>query len=291
MTRKRDYVLEIRDRRSRLGGTRRLFERLSKVLTELDRAEAVSDELMRHFPVAMIACLETYTRTIVQELVDSGPPFSDRIEAFGGLKIEIETMKAIHGRRITLGELLGHLTPVSSLADVQRAIGPLINADVIDIVKSGGGDVRALIEGVTTTFRLRHVYAHEFQAADTVDRPLIIGSVRAAAAFLSELDKGILAIAFSQTAMNEHSAQRFDEVDKELTLLLRELNADVGEKQASRLAKAQKAWRIVRDQTAAVMADLEAEGGSMSTMVYNRFAAAMTRNRLQELQDLQQFRW
>ncbi len=118
MTRKRDYIREIRDYRLRRGDRSRLFERLSKLLAELDRAGGISDELMRYFPVAIVACLETYTRITVQELVDAGPPFSDRVEGFGDRQVKLfEIMKEIHGRRITFGELLARLTPVRELSD------------------------------------------------------------------------------------------------------------------------------------------------------------------------------
>ncbi|HYU24778.1 MAG TPA: hypothetical protein VEO74_06215 [Thermoanaerobaculia bacterium] len=73
---------------------------------------------MRYFPVAIVACLETYTRITVQELVDAGPPFSDRVEGFGDRQVKLfEIMKEIHGRRITFGELLARLTPVRELSD------------------------------------------------------------------------------------------------------------------------------------------------------------------------------
>src|SRR5438046_9178307 len=105
MTRKRDYISDIRDYRSRRGDTRRLFERLRELLAKLNRTGEVSDELMPYFPVAIVACLETYTRSTVQELVDAGPPFSDRVEDVGNRQINLfEMMKEIQGRRITFVE-------------------------------------------------------------------------------------------------------------------------------------------------------------------------------------------
>jgi uncharacterized protein YecT (DUF1311 family) len=315
MAAKRDYVAEIQDRRMRVGTPNNIalmFARQGTLLGELDKADDLSDELIRYFPIAMVACLETYTRAMVQELVDAGPPFSERIDAFENVRLEMSTMTAIHGRRITLGELIAHVLPVNSLEDIKRSIGTLLGADLIEVVKNARDrwkisvereadepivqDIGAIIRGVEWTFRLRHMYAHEFPASGSINRDLIDESVRAAATFLTAADEGIRNIRFpdaplTQSAMNSYSAQLLERADEDLKDIVANFSANLHDEHAALLAEAQSAWEVVRDRTARLMADMEAEGGSMWPLVYNRFAEAITEHRRDEMLQLINLSW
>lgn len=315
MTAKRDYVSEIQDRRLRVGTPNHvalMFNRQAALLRELDKADQLSDELMRYFPVAMVACVETFTRSMVQELVDAGPPFADRIDGFENVKLEMQTMKAIHGRRITLGELIAHVVSVNNLEDVKRVLGTVLDLDLIELVKNARDrwkirvdhepdepmvrDIGQIVRGVEWTFRLRHMYAHEFPANSSINRDLIAESVRASATFLTAADEGIRNLRFpdapmTQAEMNAYTAQALESADRDLREAVADFSANLSEEHAALLAEAQSAWNVVRDRTARLMADMEAEGGSMWPMVYNRFAETITEHRRDEMFRLIELSW
>lgn len=315
MSGKRDYVSEIHDRRLRVGTPNHvilMFDRMTTLLRELEKSEHVSDELMRYFPVAMVAFIETYARSIVQELVDGGGAYADRIDRLENVKLEMAIMKAIHGRRITLGELIAHVLPMNNLDDIKRAIGTLLGCDLIDLVKAARDRWRIRVEdektastidefgpivrGVEWTFRLRHMYAHEFPANTSINRELIVDSVRAAAEFVTAMDDGIRDLRYpdaplSQAEMNTYTADQMTKMDRELREVIADFSANLDDANAAILAEAQTAWEVVRDRTARLMADMEAEGGSMWPMVYNRFAERITRHRLDEVFALIELSW
>jgi len=302
MAGKRNYVAEIQDRRIRVATPNQillLFARLESLVRELDNAAALSDELVRYFPVGMVACIETYTRLMIQDLVDWGEPFSDRIDKFENVRLEMATMKAIHGRRITLGELIAHLLPVSNLDDVKRALGILLDSDVIELVKESLAKSPAdcehrsigigeLIQGVEWSFRLRHMYAHEFPAASSINRELIDESVRFAALFLRRMDEAIRAQRFPDRGstpdeLERYSAEELKARTDDLDEWVATINANLDDEDAGRLNVAQSAWRVVRDNTAQLMADFEARGLPNWRTVYNLAAIELTEHRAEEI--------
>jgi uncharacterized protein YecT (DUF1311 family) len=312
---KRDYISEIHDRRLRVGSPNNvilMFDRQAGLLRELDKSGDISDELMRYFPIAMVACIETYTRSMVQDLVDAGAPFAERLDAFENIKLDMSTMKAIHGQRITLGELIAHVLPVNNLDDVKRVIGALLGVDLIELVKNARdrwksrgdaeaddpivGDIGKVIRGVEWTFRLRHMYAHEFPAANSINRELIDDSVRACAMFLTAADEGIRNLRFpdaprTQAEMNSYTAAAFQSADRDLGEMVADFCANLSDKHRALLVEAQSQWMVVRDRTAHLMADMEAQGGSMWPMVYNRYAEAATSRRRDEILSLIRLGW
>lgn len=77
-------------------------------------------------PVGVAAQVETVVRDTIRQLVDAGPPFVDRVGALE-LRVRpgIEAMKALHGRKISLGEWVSHLVRVSSVEHVQDHLATL----------------------------------------------------------------------------------------------------------------------------------------------------------------------
>lgn len=78
-------------------------------------------------PVGVVAQVETVVRDTIRHLVDAGPPFVDRVADLD-LRVRpgIEAMKALHGRKISLGEWVSHLVRVSSIAHVQDHLATLL---------------------------------------------------------------------------------------------------------------------------------------------------------------------
>ena len=90
-------------------------------------------------PVGIAAAVESYVRDTIRELVDSGSPFVDRVDKLDlRTKPGIEAMKALHGRRISLGEWVSSLVRVSSVAHLDSHLSALFETT----------SLRALLEGI-----------------------------------------------------------------------------------------------------------------------------------------------
>ena len=112
MSRTRDIIQEIADvrQRRRFGSAMselpmRLFA-LEHAFKKHDKSQG---ELTRYFPVALIACVEGYFRMAIKDLVDVGDPYLSNAERpASALKLDFSILRAVHGKAITVGELVAH---------------------------------------------------------------------------------------------------------------------------------------------------------------------------------------
>ena len=176
---KRDPIAEILEKRSRLRKkTRRwiLFYEQVKPLHDAiellgkDSDSAASIALSRYTPVALVAALESYVRTIIKELVNHGRPFKQNAQGLTEIRLDLPTVLRIQGARISMGEFLSHLLPLSSMDDINRHLSTLIGTDFYvgakKVVFLDDGetleqtDPKAWAE-LAEVFRLRHIVCHE----------------------------------------------------------------------------------------------------------------------------------
>lgn len=180
---KRDLVGEIFRKR---GTSLRRGTRLSKAQRRLDTIVAAFDyleqqrhspdrqELLRYIPIALIACIEGYFRLAIQELVDSGSPYCERITELSDTVLSKEHVVAIHLRRVSLGEIISHTVKISQFGDITKAMSSLFGCDFLAALKRA--QFSASEDGTPVTFdrfapkafaslrdifTLRHIYCHQ----------------------------------------------------------------------------------------------------------------------------------
>jgi hypothetical protein len=130
MSRTRDIIQEIADvrQRRRFGSAMaelpmRLFA-LEQAFKAHDKIEA---ELIRYFPVALIACVEGYFRMVIKDLIDAGEPYLTNAEKpASSLKLDFSLLRAVHGRTITVGELVAHSVRLSRLEHIETVLSGLL---------------------------------------------------------------------------------------------------------------------------------------------------------------------
>ena len=74
----RKIIEQIVSVRSRLRFERReaeLFARLSAIESSYERMDPAIPALLRYYPTALVACVESYFRLAIKELIDSGEPY------------------------------------------------------------------------------------------------------------------------------------------------------------------------------------------------------------------------
>ncbi|HUO36244.1 MAG TPA: hypothetical protein VMU43_14745 [Candidatus Acidoferrum sp.] len=187
MDARRDYIAEIEEIRDRTGPpdwdngiTKLLF-----LCVQSAKLETESEEV-GYFPVATIAAIESYFRWEIRRLIDSGDA-----RFINGLTIEELPLKlshslliAVHGRRISLGELIGHSARLNNLDEINKTMSQLLGTDFLVLVKDArdpelrreqGQNAPTIItsandtfESVKRTFELRHIICHEAHLAGPV---------------------------------------------------------------------------------------------------------------------------
>ena len=105
----RKIIEQIVSVRSRLRFERReaeLFARLSAIESSYERVDPAVPELLRYYPTALVACLESYFRLAIKELIDSGEPYlgnSRQLLRREGYDFDI--LMGLHGETITIEPL------------------------------------------------------------------------------------------------------------------------------------------------------------------------------------------
>ena len=180
MARKRDYIQEILEKRSRTfrRTTRheQFHKRYSLVMDSFEflRSEKQIDrdirvELLKYISIGSVACIEGYFRASIRDLIDYGSPFIDNVKELENIKLDIETIIGLNREKISVGEFISHLPSVSNLEDINRTMSKIIGEDFLNLVKKIEYDefeplediAKLLTEDIQSVFRSRHIYCHE----------------------------------------------------------------------------------------------------------------------------------
>ncbi len=183
---KRNLVKEIINKRERTTSQHRLDAFVSrqasiddsyKMLLDLESDDSIScdKELSRHYPVALVALVEGYFRSVIADLVNHGSPYVERATSLTNVKLNIETAAAIQNQQVTLGEYVAHFLSISNLEDINSSMSCLLGIDFLDHLISSEFNIfedessltlredRAeFISAVKDMFNTRHMLCHEF---------------------------------------------------------------------------------------------------------------------------------
>ena len=118
----RTIIEHILSAKSRFRFERReaeLFERLSAIESSYNQVAPDASELLRYYPTALVACVESYFRLAIRELIDSGDPYlgnSRQLLRKDGYDFDI--LMGLHGKTITIGEVISQQLSITSLGHV-----------------------------------------------------------------------------------------------------------------------------------------------------------------------------
>lgn len=193
---RRDYVAEILEKRGRQAATWQrwdaLLQRLAAVASmpnHLSRLSLLADtrvleELSRHIPIGLVACMEGYFRMAFANLIDYGSPFRENAGRLPNVTFSLDTALAIQRESVSIGEFVSHLLPLSSLDDLNKTLSILLGEDyLVEWKRTRLAQPRQLtlfpeldldtdarvLNAVTESFRLRHIFCHELAPEVTLD--------------------------------------------------------------------------------------------------------------------------
>ena len=136
---KRNYIDEILDRKQRLlkGASRedqfrRRVHPLVKgfrVIKSLNKSVDYRDEWLKYGVIGYMACVEGYFRVLIADLIDAGAPFSENVANFKDLKLGVDSVIAIHSKKITLGDFVANLLPLNNFQDIANNLSVILGLD------------------------------------------------------------------------------------------------------------------------------------------------------------------
>jgi uncharacterized protein YecT (DUF1311 family) len=280
----------------------RLFD-LEHSFKEYDKANT---EIIRYFPVALIACLEGYFRMVIRELVDAGEPFLSNVEKPAlSIKLDFAALRAIHGKEITVGELIAHALPLSRLEHVEGALSSLLGKSFLQELRTTTDRWSHEVKGepiapilakpdevyanVARTFELRHIICHELASGYQIEADEVARCFESCVAFLRASDECISdtlhpGAPLTQTDMNIASGKSLDEATSRLAALCELERTRIDPERHIAFDDAQAKWQAYCDAWARFDAD-DFAGGSIWPTIYGGAVTAITEQRITELSE------
>jgi uncharacterized protein YecT (DUF1311 family) len=278
-------------------------------LFELERAFKDHDpkkrELTRYFPVALVAVTEGYFRMTCQEIVDAGEPYLTNSERLASsFRLDYSVLRALHGKSVSIGELVAHSIPLSRLDHVDSALSSLLGFSFLDRLRTvtdrwahevRGEPAAPMLPSPNETYRLvarafelRHIVCHEIASAYSIEHEEVAAGFEACLSFLRASDELVSETLrpgspLTQAEMNAAAGQSLYESELKLESAVVELRAKLEGEELAAFDRAQQQWRAY----CAALADFEAfevSGGTMWPTVHAGAAEAEVKRRTAEIQ-------
>lgn len=185
--------------------------RMSSLIQTFHAPTKHRDEIIRYYPIAVVAVLDGYFRARLAELIDSGEPYlANAVGAYSEIKLNLEIAEALAARKISLGELIMSSVSVSSFSSLvqilSRITGRTKCLTEIARMTPRSFDTKPrkpfILEAPETwsrlekAFELRHILCHELAGDLAIDetemRLLLLAAqdfVRASGAWIEGLEE------------------------------------------------------------------------------------------------------
>lgn len=279
---------------------------LKRSLKEIKDTKNV--ELFRHFPVAAIAALEAYFRSVVSVMVDAGGDYFPRGLGMVGDKLKAaEAIAILHKKSVSIGEVVAYSLPFSSLGHLESTLDQLLGQSLKGLVRVAVdphelrrqipepdlivADVPQLWADLQKVFEARHVLAHEAATKFHVAYDLASLSVES----VSNLIEAIEAVLWStvwkdepltQQEMNQDAYSKYHDQRKKLSAVIRKKRSEfAGKKDATEFRVLHAQWKSWVEKWACYSSD-RFEGGSMQPMIHASVLSEAYESRIKQIENV-----
>ncbi len=255
--------------------------------------------------IRLVTVIEFATRAWITMLVDHGEPFVSNAASLvqvSGLKFDYAITRALHGKQITLGELVAHSVSTNRISDVAGAISAVLGTDMFHEIAGTTDRVRheifgepsapiiqdleAMRSNLAKVFDIRHIVVHELTKETPYVRDDIQDFIEAVRVFIKATDGAISKRLYgnypiTQADMNREAKNKSDQVESELQDLLARLDPS---KHDQELWRTQDAWLVYRKLHAEYSSHInDPFPGSIAPTIYWSEIANVTRERIKQL--------
>jgi hypothetical protein len=307
MSRIRDLIqeiVEIRQRQVSGSAMGELWQRFLTLEHAFEKHDKSEEETIRYFPVALVACIEGYCRMAIKELIDAGEPYLANAEKLlSSSKSDFSVLRAVYGKKITVGEFVAHSVRLSSLEHLETAFSSLIGTGFLQALRAATDRWAHEVEGkptapilpkpdevfasVARTFELRHIICHEIASAYAIESEEVARCFMDCEAFLRAANEFITetlypGVPLTQTEMNAAAWQSLEERRELLRDSVAKLRSRLDTAECTVFDDAQEKWQAYCDAWATFVAE-EFDGGSIWPVIYAGAAEALVRQRIEEV--------
>lgn len=151
-----------------------------ETLKESKELKSERNELMRYFPIALVALIQGFFRNAIKELINNNDEYkinaSQKIDA----QFSIHAVVAIEKQELTIGEIISNTIPLSSLDNIYSTLNTITDKTFPRYLKTyklkcpgckseytPEEMIPALFEDLSELFSCRNILAHE--TADNIE--------------------------------------------------------------------------------------------------------------------------
>ena len=320
MSKKRNIIEEIESKNyrsnysSKYGFSSRILE-LDELIYKLkDSTLADNEEIIRYFPIAIIAITDSFFRYIYKELIDTNETYLANAisyaKSLNNFKFDLDYLTALHGKKVTVGEIISHLIQLNNLDDINKTLKNILDIDFLDQVKNynykdayfnlQNSNIKrrfgTIIKSVNDNFEIRHVLSHEFALNVNLKKAKIISDFQNHKIFLEAANFVVEKLTANyvpwyQQGMNKWAHEQYvksqEELDSTIKLIkniMRRKNSEIVVGNIKLFNQSLKDWKSFRDNYAKSFASLF-EGGTMYPLLYWSIMNTQTKYFIQNLKD------
>lgn len=283
-------IADLKQRAFKTQGFPTYFEfRVRSLWDEFRKLENPHPHIWQLLSVALVTHLEAHFRACVENMIDAGEPYLSRAESLTrSMSFNFATIKALHGRSLTLGVLIAHALPFSDYSHFERPLTLLLDESVNELLRKAPKswlmysqedpeapiieDLDATIRAIQKLFSARHIVTHEITNEPPFELTDLASFFNATLALIQASNHGLtmklnLDWNLTQLEMNERAGRELEEEEERLNQALTQLAEIKGQPQADQLEKAIESWREFSERFANFEAD-SYRGGSIAPMIY-----------------------
>lgn len=308
MSRTRDIIQEIatiRERRRFGSAIAELPLRLFALEQAFKAHDKKQSELTRYFPVALIACVEGYFRMVIKDLIDFGEPFLTNAEKPASLlKLDFSVLRAVHGKTITVGELVAHSVPLSRLEHIETVLSSLLDTGFLHSLRTTkdrwAHEIRGvpcapilsnpdeIFAGVARTFELRHIICHEIASAYEVESDEVAQCLECCVAFLRAADEFISetinpGAPLTQTDMNIAAGKSLNDQRDILAEAVATIRKGLNSVELIAFDESQEKWDSYCEAWVNFIVGERSSSGTIWPLIYASEAEAVVTRRLKDI--------
>jgi len=235
-------------------------------------------------------------------MVDHGAPYVERAANLKiDLKYDFAVAISLHGRVVTLGQLIAHSVPLSTLGNIVSVLETLLDQSLfvsisdirdrwdVEVLEKPDqpiiGDIEQLRKTLGRLFEVRHILVHEIPQKKPHTVEEVNDFLSSATLFVQAFDQMLNTrlhgdYPLNQREMNRDAADRNAASTEELKTLCEKIAQAYG---SNTIHDVQKAWKLFQEAEAKRQSDVYL-GGSIQPMIYSAAAESLTRARIEELQ-------
>lgn len=211
-------VIEVRSRqpsrtprgdqlRKRLTGIQKALEEVSYNTKNL----AARVELFKYIPISLVACIQGYFVLAIQDLIDSGEPYTGNVCQLKDFHFKMESVIALQGRQVSLGEVVGNMLTLSSIDSLFSNIDTIVGYSFKNALQAYNFTCPcceqtiklldaepSVFKDISEVFKYRNIFCHELAPNQSLPIKSAKRYVQSVAFFLIVVDSLVEQILASQ---------------------------------------------------------------------------------------------